>query len=102
MFLAVLLDTHTQLFYVMPLISEKKDSLIRVCTCNHIFGRVIWNKFYECSFENFQIAIVKRGQFQNFWKIIRMIYPLSWPNQNCGRWFITPNQQTHYIETNIL
>ena len=55
----------------MPLISEKKDSLIRVCTCNHIFGRVIWDKFHECSFENFEIALVKRGQFQIFWKIYK-------------------------------
>ena len=31
-----------------------------------MFGRVIWDKLPECIFENFEIARVKRGQFQNF------------------------------------
>ena len=37
-------------------------------TSNHMFGREIWDKLLECIFENFEIAQVKRGQFQNFQK----------------------------------
>ena len=33
-----------------------------------MFGRAIWNKLPEWIFENFEIALVKRGQFQNFRK----------------------------------
>ena len=33
-----------------------------------MFGRVIWVKFPECIFENFEIARVKLEQFQNFQK----------------------------------
>ena len=39
-----------------------------VTTSNHMFGRGIWDKLTYCIFENFQIARVKRGQFQNFQK----------------------------------
>ena len=31
-----------------------------------MFGRAIWNKLPKCIFENFEIARVQRGQFQNF------------------------------------
>ena len=60
---------------------------------NHIFGRAIWNKLPECIFENFEIS--------NFSKIARMIYLKNRPNQACDYWFITPKQQTLYIEINI-
>ena len=33
-----------------------------------MFGRAIWDKLPEWIFENFEIARVKRGQFQNFQK----------------------------------
>ena len=33
-----------------------------------MFGRVIWDKLPEYIFENFEIARVKREQFQNFQK----------------------------------
>ena len=33
-----------------------------------MFSRVVWDKLPECIFENFEIARVKRGQFQNFQK----------------------------------
>ena len=33
---------------------------------NHMFGRAIWDKLPKWIFEIFEIAQVKRGQFQNF------------------------------------
>ena len=33
-----------------------------------MFGRAIWDKLPECLFEDFEIALVKWGQFQNFKK----------------------------------
>ena len=33
-----------------------------------MFGRAIWDKLPERIFENFGIARLKRGQFQNFEK----------------------------------
>ena len=39
-----------------------------ICTNNHMFGRAIRDKLLEGIFENFEIARVKRGQFQNFQK----------------------------------
>ena len=33
-----------------------------------MLGRAIWNKLPECICENFEIALVKRGQFQSFQK----------------------------------
>ena len=39
-----------------------------ICTTNHMFERAIWDKLLECIFQNFEIAQVKRGQFQNFQK----------------------------------
>ena len=38
----------------------------RISTSNHMFGRAIWDKLSECVFENFEIARVRQGQFQNF------------------------------------
>ena len=37
-----------------------------ISTSNHMFGRAIWDKLPKCIFENFEIAWVKPGQFQNF------------------------------------
>ena len=37
-------------------------------TSNHIFGRAVWEKLPGCIFENFDIARVKRQQFQSFQK----------------------------------
>ena len=37
-----------------------------ICTSNHMFGRAVWDKLPEWIFENFEIARVKRGQFQIF------------------------------------
>ena len=37
-------------------------------TSNIMIGRAIWNKLPECIFKNFEIAQVKRGQFQDFQK----------------------------------
>ena len=39
-----------------------------ISTSNHMFGRAIWDKLPKCIFENSEIALVKRGQFQNFQK----------------------------------
>ena len=39
-----------------------------ISTSNRMFGRAIWDKLPKCIFENFEIAGVKRGQFQNFHK----------------------------------
>ena len=33
-----------------------------------MFGKEIWDKLSECFFENFEIAQLKRRQFQNFQK----------------------------------
>ena len=33
-----------------------------------MFGRAIWDKLLERIFENFEIARIKRGQYQNFQK----------------------------------
>ena len=41
----------------------------RVCISNHISGRAIRDKLPKCIFENFEIARVKREQFQNFQKL---------------------------------
>ena len=36
---------------------------------NQMFGRAISDKLPECIFKNFEIARVKRGQFENFQKL---------------------------------
>ena len=33
-----------------------------------MFGRATWDKLPECIFDNFEIARLKRGQFQSFQK----------------------------------
>ena len=35
----------------------------------------IWDKLFQCFFENFATARVRRGHFQKFSKITRVIYP---------------------------
>ena len=39
-----------------------------ICASNHMSGRATWDKLPESIFENFQIARVKQGKFQNFQK----------------------------------
>ena len=48
-------------------------------------GRVIWDKLSECIFENFEIALVKRGQFQKF--------------QKSRGWFIPKIARTKHVIT---
>ena len=55
-----------------------------------MFGRAIWDKLPNCISENFEIFKNHEG-----------IYPKNHPNQTCGYWLITPNQQTFCTETNI-
>ena len=47
----------------------------KINTSNHMLGREIWNKLPECIFEKFEIARVKRGQFQNFQKSRGLFIP---------------------------
>ena len=54
-----------------------------ISTSNHVFGRAIWGKLPVCIFENFEIARVKWGQFQNFQK--------SWG------WFIPKMVRTEHV-----
>ena len=42
--------------------------LHHISTSNHMLGRAIWDKLPECIFEHFEIARVKRGQFEIFQK----------------------------------
>ena len=56
-----------------------------ICTSNHMFGRVIWNKLPTCIYEIFEISQVKRRQFQNFWK--------------SRGWFIPKNAQAKHVVT---
>ena len=73
-----------------------------VCTSNHLFGRVSWDKLPEYVFETFETAPIKQGQFQKFiLNFTRVIYPKNCSNQTCHYWLITPNQQTLCIETSI-
>ena len=39
-----------------------------ICTSNHMFEREIWDKLPKYISENFEIARIKRGQFQNYQK----------------------------------
>ena len=39
-----------------------------ISNSNHMCGRAIWDKLPKCIFEHFEIARVKRGQFQDFQK----------------------------------
>ena len=44
-------------------------------TCNYMFGRAICDASQECIFKNFEIAQVKRGQFQNLQKSRERLIP---------------------------
>ena len=35
----------------------------KIRTSNHMSGRAMWDKLPGCIFENFEIALVKQGQF---------------------------------------
>ena len=72
----------------------------KLITRNHMSGREIWHKFPECIFENFEIALVKRGHFQNFQESRGWFIPKIAPTKH-DYWLITPNQQPLCIETNI-
>ena len=54
---------------------------------------VFW-KFWNCP--------SKTRAISRFSKILKVIYPKNRQNQTCGYWLITQNQQTVFIETNIL
>ena len=56
-----------------------------ISTLNYMFERAICGKFSECIFENFEIARVKRGQFQNF--------------QKSRGWFIPKIARTKHVIT---
>ena len=72
-----------------------------ISTSNRMLGRAIWDKLLHCIFENFEIAQVKRGQFQNFQKSRGWFVPKNCPNQTCDYCLITRNQQTLCVEPNI-
>ena len=55
--------------YVHKNISHSLTKINGISTSsNHVFWRAIWDKLRKCIFENYEIAQVKRGQFQNFQK----------------------------------
>ena len=47
-------------------LKPKRKNSHWISTSNHVLGRSIWDKLPECIFENFEIAQVKRRQFQIF------------------------------------
>ena len=55
-----------------------------------MFGRVIWDKLPACIFENFEIARVKRGQFQNFCIETTIFQQRAITNQPAGNCKIIP------------
>ena len=59
--------------------SPNFDSL---STSNQMLGRVSWDKFPECSFLNFEIVRVKRGQFQIFQKSRGWLIPKTTRNKH--------------------
>ena len=44
-------------------------------TSNHMLGRAMWDKLTGCVFESFEISRLKRGQFQSFQKVTKVVYP---------------------------
>ena len=61
----------SKLFYApsgseLPRITRTATDLIS--TSNHMFGRATWNKLPKYIFEDFEVAQIKRGQFQSFQK----------------------------------
>ena len=56
----------TNMFYVVTLFLVMSTFLVwMIRSSNHMSGRAIWDKLPACIFENFDIARVKREQFQN-------------------------------------
>ena len=64
-------------------------------TSNHMFRRTIWDKLPKCNFETFENFKI----FKNHQGDLSPV-PQNHPNQTCGYWLITPNQQTLCIGTN--
>ena len=57
--------------------TTKRDQwhlLVLVITCLVMFGKAIWDKL-QCIFGNFEIATVKREQFQNVQKSRGLFMP---------------------------
>ena len=50
-----------------------------------MFGRTIWDNLPECIFESFEIARVKRGQFQNFQKSQEWFIPKIARTKTCDQ-----------------
>ena len=50
--------------------------LMLISTNNHMFRRAIWDKLPECILVNFEIARVKREQYQNLQKSRRRFIPI--------------------------
>ena len=63
--LALLASSHLARVQDMLLPNAALYLCISICTSNHMFGRVTWDKLPECVFENFQIF--------KFSKIMRVI-----------------------------
>ena len=69
-----------------------------ISTSNHRFGRAIWDKLPNCSFENFEIIFVLLallGQFQNFQNTLGQFiqnhppkHVISSNNTQCETWEI--------------
>ena len=81
----------------IPIITRKLVKKVfqfntEINTSNHVFGRAIWDKLPKCTFENFEIAQVKRGHFQNFQNSRGWFIPNIRPNQTSDYWLITPSQ----------
>ena len=72
---------------------EQKHIRKPVSTSNHVFEKATWDKLLWCIFENFEIARVKCGQFQNFQKLYGRFIPKNHPKQTFDYQLITPNQQ---------
>ena len=70
------------MFVTFRLINKKnwyKNGADTVISLSFMYGRATWDKLPESIFENFQIARVKQGKFQNFqksrWSFIPKITP---------------------------
>ena len=61
-----------------------------ICTGNHMLGRAIWAKLPECIFENFE--------YFKIFKTHEADLSQNCPNQTCGYWLITPNQQNFILK----
>ena len=48
--------------------TSKHWDIWKISVSNHTFRKAIWDKLPICIFENFEIALVKREQFQNLQK----------------------------------